>query len=214
MNRVVRIIGVLLIYLINVSLEAAERKSPEYLKYAWEVTKPFIKEMEKKHNLICTGDGGHLAHDVEMINIFFTARRKASVEEARILEIDLIENLLQRVNSDEKIRPYLRESPFPSHRVGMNVSFVSKEGKSPLDGSVACVCTGKGKIHYDKAMMVMERWGPVYDARQDLHNPVCIEPARDVLVEDLRPIFSEPYEEALKLVKGTQEKSNPPNTEK
>ncbi len=213
MNRLVKIIF-FLVYIGWSPLVFSAKSSDDYLKYVSEITKEFSKEMEKKHRIYCSGDGGRMPRDVEEVEVWFTVCRKTSVEEARILEVDLIENLLKKINSHEKIRPYLREYPFPSERVGIVLSFESERGADPLDESVAFVCTGKGKIHYKKAMMVMEHWGPVYDARQDLHNPVCIKPARDVLIERLRPILSEPYEEALKLVKGAQEQKNAPKTGK
>jgi hypothetical protein len=32
--------------------------SPEYVRYADEITNQFIKEMKKEHGLICIGSGG------------------------------------------------------------------------------------------------------------------------------------------------------------
>jgi hypothetical protein len=179
-------------------LSAKSDQSDEYLKYINQITDAFAKDMEKKYGLLCTGSGGSMPHDVEEIELSFVAYQKVTIEEVRRMEVDGIQNLLSRINAHEKIRPYLREYPFDSNRVGMSVAFYKANGERPHDGSIALAFLAKNKIFYEVAEMRKEMSFPSGDFR-DENNPVYY-PPKERIVERLETVFEEPFEDAVKIV--------------
>ncbi|MFI5334751.1 MAG: hypothetical protein ACHQT8_06295, partial [Chlamydiales bacterium] len=150
----------------------AEESKP-YLKYADQIIHQFEKECVKEFKVVRSGSGGRMSRDVEQISVDFMAYRIATIEEARRLEVTLTEKLLKKINENEKIRPYLREFPFPYSRARVSVSFHKRDNSPNTDGSVAHVFQARNKIVYSGA---------------------------DPKTEDLYDLLEEPYEEALNLV--------------
>lgn len=68
--------------------------------------------------------------------------------------VDLMEMLAKTINEHEKIRPYLREYPFPSTRSKIWVYFMKDKFDHYHDGSVTQVCVDLHNttvfFHYDK----------------------------------------------------------------
>ncbi len=154
----------------------AQKEGPLYIQHADEIIHSFEKECVKEFKgfkLRSIGSGGGFAHDVEEIDVKFFAYEPATIEEARALEVTLTEKLLKKINEHEKIRPYLREYPFPSNRAEVSVSFHKRNGDYYTDGSVAYVSQIRNKIGY------------------------C---AADPKTEKFIDLLEEPYEDALKLV--------------
>jgi len=121
---------------------------PLYEMYVNEIIRSFTDTMEREFNLKCIGDGGRMPNDVEEISVAFVYYKKATVDQARLLEVKAIETLLQIVNSHEKIRPYLREYPFKSNRVEISISFRKLDNSSYTDDSVARVTQIRNTIYY------------------------------------------------------------------
>lgn len=154
----------------------SKEKNEDYEIFVNQIISSFANEMEKKYGLICNGHGGKMPHDVEEIEVGFILHKKASIEEARDLEVKATERFLEMINSHEKIRPFLREYPFKANRGEVSISFRTSDGIHYTDGSVAYVTQFKNKISYcaDKETS----------------------PSLILLKE-------EPYEEALKIVNQT-----------
>ena len=183
---------------IGNSMNAKETESPDYLKYVDEIIDGFVKDMKKKYNLNCYGSGGSMPTDVEKVNVLFTFYRKSTVDDARKMEVNAVQDLLQRINTHAKIRPYLREYPFGTDRVGVTISFRTKTDGHPLDGSVALVFLVKNKICYHTAEMRMS--DPINSISLDKNNKPITKIIPGELEEELVPLMEESYEEALKIV--------------
>ena len=152
-------------------------KDEGYEKYVNQIIKSFSKEMEKEHGLICIGSGGKMPHDVEEIEVLFIAYKKATIEQARELEVKATEKLIKAINNHEKIRPFLREFPFKADRAEVSISFRMKNEKPYPNNYVARVTQFKNRIYY---------------RAEDPNSPLFIS------------LLEEPYEEALKLLEKTQ----------
>jgi hypothetical protein len=115
-----------------------------------------------------------MLNDVIYISLSFMSFSNMNLEDARILEVELIERFLRIVNNHKKIRPYLREYPFPALSVDIMLSFEPFEYK---DKCVNHVFQARGKLFYY------------------FHGNV----GRDCV-----PDLEEPYEEAYNIVKATR----------
>jgi len=154
-----------------------ENESPPYVQYVTEVTRAFSKQIKKEFDLECIGNGSSMPHDVEEISIKFVAYQRATVEQARELEVKITERLIRMINAHEKIKPFLRESPFPFYRTRVGISFYKKNNSPYVDGSVAYVSLVNSRIYY---------------SAEDPSNPYVYKEIKD-----------EPYEEARRIVQGT-----------
>lgn len=128
-------------------MNAGQSEIPEYELYVDEIVKCFSHQMIKEFDLFFEGDGGSMPHDVESIRISFNAHRRASIEEARKIELYATEKLLKMINVHQKIKPFLREYPFTPQRVEICISFSNKHGPF-RDGTVGHVSMIRGNIVY------------------------------------------------------------------
>jgi hypothetical protein len=175
----------ILIALTAEKINAEDNESPIYTQYAAEVTSTFLKQVYKEFGFKCGGSGGSMPYDVEEISVQLSAYRSATVEEARELEVILTEKFVQVINAHEKIRPFLREYPFPSSRADVSISFEKprKKKSSVPEDDITFVFQAKNKIFYQK-YVPGSRYGYV-------------------------DIKEEPYEEARKIVQKTALKKTP-----
>jgi hypothetical protein len=163
-----------ILMMMGFALDAKEDESPIYTQYVAEITRAFSKQIKKEFGLECIGNGGCMPHDVEEISIEFAAYQRATVEQARELEVKITERFVQIINAHQKIKPFLRETPFPSSRTAVGISFYRRNNTRYIDGSVAYVSQVNSKIHY---------------RAENPNNPNVY-----------KQIRNEPYEEALKIV--------------
>ena len=145
--------------------------------------------------------------DVEKIEIFFSSYSKSTIENARKMEVNAIQALLKRINSHEKIRPFLREYPFTSSRIGILISFRTLNDTRPVDGSIAVVSLANNTIFYDIAKIIIKEPIPFTYTTRD--NQTVTEVIEGGPREKLVPLMEEPYEEALKILR-----ISPPESQK
>jgi hypothetical protein len=178
--RVSFIIIILTVFVgMKVSAKEEDDDSPIYTRYVAEVTSAFLKEMYKEYGFECGASGGSMPYDVEEILVKLVAYRSATIEQARELEVKATERFAQIINAHEKIRPFLRECPFPPGRARVSISF-RKRAKHPTDNDVEFVCHAKNKLFY-----------------------LAYDPDHPYVGKDIK---NEPYEEALKIVQSNEAK--------
>jgi hypothetical protein len=162
-------------FLFGFTLSSNE-KNEDYEVYVNQIIQSFANEMEKTYGLVCYGHGGKMPHDVEEIKVTFNCYQHVSIEQARRLEVKATERFLEIINSNEKIRPFLREFPFKPNRGKVSISFRTADNLRYTDGSVAYVTQFKNIISY---------------CSDEETSPSLI------------TLKKEPYEEALKIVNQT-----------
>ncbi len=172
LNRLLRVI--ILILPFGVSLNAKE-EHPAYTRYAREIRQTFIKQVKKEFGFDCEMTGGSMPYDIEEISVKFGANRSATLEQARELEVILTEKFVKIINEHEKIRPFLREYPFPANRAIVWIRFYPPK-KQLSQHTVDFMYQANGKIYY---------------RADDPQNPYV-----------LKAVYEEPYAEALKIVQG------------
>lgn len=136
---------------MNLQGHAKEPKPPDYTEYVAEVTSSFLRQTYREYGFECGASGGQMPYDVEEISVQLVAYRSATVEQARELEVILTERFAEIINAHEKIRPFLREYPFPPSRVDVAISFENpkRNKKVPVaDGEVTLVFQAKNKLFY------------------------------------------------------------------
>lgn len=122
----------------------------------------------------------------------FNVHDRATIEEARALDVLITDKLVRAINENENIRPYLQEYPFPSHRVGIDISFLNSSSNHPQsDGSVSSVRHICSSAHPRYKNQIIYRSDDAFAGYEDFP----IETFRSV------DIFEESYEEAEKIIR-------------
>lgn len=129
--------------------QGVQLEGKEYLKYIKEIKDIFARQIEETYQFDYIGGGGSMRNDVEKVDVFFTTERKMTLNEAREIEVYMLKRLMELINGDEKLRPFLREYPFPSNRICIRVTGLDRTGSHFNDGSVCYVFSCKGNLYYN-----------------------------------------------------------------
>jgi len=148
MSLIIRVSLLMFIFLSNFEPGFSMDTIPEYVIYADEIGTDFAKEMEEKFGLICNGDSGSMPDTVRSLGAHFQLFRRATTEEARLLQVLAVERLAEMVNNHAKLRPYLCEFPFPPSRIDVSIAFYSPNGYDLEDGNISLVFQARGKLFY------------------------------------------------------------------
>ena len=110
-----------------------------YVKLVHRVNASFTKEFGKDKHLHLIGSGGAMMDDVKGVTLHFISYEPYTIEEARSLYIELVENYLCRINQTEKLRPYLHDYPFTNANLNFIISFEDNSKHLRSDGYVAAL---------------------------------------------------------------------------
>ncbi len=164
------------ILFIGLTVHSTEDESPAYVQYANEIIRSASKQISKEFGLIYEGSGGSMPYDVEMILLDFYINQNATIEQARKFEVEATERFVKIINAHEKIRPFLREYPFPPSRTVIMIRFDPPKKTAYSPNNVKLIFQSNGKVYYGVKGTI---------------NPHAYETIKE-----------ESYEEALKIVQG------------
>jgi len=105
--------------------------------------KTYVKQFAKPRGLHLTGSGGAMMYDVKKVILNFLSFDTLTVDEARVLYVEMMEEFLCRVNQNEKIRPYLHNYPFEINNFDLTIGFENAQRKITGDGHVALMYIGR-----------------------------------------------------------------------
>ncbi len=129
-----------LIAVLTISFNFFKSKPRDYADIAREIRGNVGKKLSKKHQMNLIGVGGGMMGSVYMIGLSFQVRYPLEREEARYLVVNCAEELLRAVNSNEEIRPYLRDFPFTTKNVQVIIFSVKADGRDVYDPAI-CVAS-------------------------------------------------------------------------
>ncbi len=86
-------------------------------------------------------------YEIEEIGIGFLLQQQTSIEEARELEIRATERLVELINVNESIKPYLRDPPWNQNRARVVIAFRDEYGEDYPEG-IRLILQAKNQIFY------------------------------------------------------------------
>lgn len=168
-------------FLAFLSLLFGKNKDP-YESNLRLVLNRYCVETVKENKLSVMGSGSGIEVDgTETWGFTFIHRDKVNLSEARRLYVNLIENLIARVNNDPNMQVFLKTKPFSSRNTDIGLVFGQK------DNSFIC----KPYIGYVK-----------------LINGIINYSVSETGISRLEDIHEESYEEALRIVREEQRLQN------
>lgn len=118
-----------------------EDQVPKRVKLAQEIRSQVACKLMREKGLIPCGFGGGAVDQVHMIALSFNYRKPLTIEEGRDLILTAVHELIDAINADERIRPYLASYPFGLERVEISIFVQDVKGASlPLSAADIFSC--------------------------------------------------------------------------
>jgi hypothetical protein len=103
----------------------------------------------KKYQMIQSGNGLGAMNKVELMSILFDRYgAPLNEKEARSLVIHCVEDFLEAVNSDEQLKPLLKDYPFTAKNLKLTIFSFDKDQVIHYFPNIAVVSNSKGKIGF------------------------------------------------------------------
>ena len=165
---------VLIVFLLIVFVSCSFKKSYSFM--ADHIFKEFANEMKQKNGFQIVSTGGSMTNrDVKSVNMTFTSTYQFDIPQARKLYIETLSKLLDKINNDKIIRPYLHQYPANWENIDLGITFHGLHGHDVDDGKVSLMFVAKNKLCFF---------------------------IKDSKMNEGERVYREPLEEALKIVFG------------
>lgn len=155
-------------------------KPSEKKKLADEIRTKVTTKLKREKDLHPCGSGGGMMHEIKMLALSFDYYKQIDIDEARELLIIAVNEFVDAINADEKIRPYLYHYPFEHRKVEIRIFIRNPDGSRVENGKLCVVSAIESILEYST------------------HDPD----------DRLLNIHEETYEEALKKISDVPEKTD------
>ena len=106
----------------------------------------FATKMKKKGYRACGSGGSNEENKAKVIRIAFNVDHVMSIDEARKILHEMTDELLNDINSNEKLRPYLADVPFKVENLSLSLFTSSTEPEKV--GDIVIVSMHRGILRY------------------------------------------------------------------
>ena len=83
------------------------------------------------------------------MGLSFQIRGSLSKERLRIIIIDCVEEFLTLINANEQLRPHLKNYPFTTKEIEIEIFVVDATGRNVYDPEIMLASSYSGKIWYE-----------------------------------------------------------------
>lgn len=138
------------LFVLNLILFACV-STPCQIKFSREIINSFSKKIFKNKNLALIGHGygsGDISGKFDRFILRFAGPNHLDINHAWDLCIDLCEELLEQINSNEKMKPWLSTYPYKGKNLDIILSFEEESFKDVSPPYIALVSVINGKIFY------------------------------------------------------------------
>lgn len=164
-----------LLLLFLCSLSGCEEESV-YIKYIDHIVVDYTRYLQAKEPTLRILDiGGRYISDVEQIDVSYEIKKNMNFVESRRFYVMHSQRFLETINSDKKIRPYLRNYPATIENIELSFKFIGSDNECVNSPHIAQISVSNGKLFYS-----------IYNQEAD----------------QLETFYVEPYEEAVRMIKG------------
>jgi hypothetical protein len=112
------------------------------------VKSAYLKQMAKTAKLHVNGSGGRLGEKITLVAFSFRSNAKCDINASKQLLLYSVNTLLEQINGNEKLRPFLSQYPFTHENVEISISFFDKNSNYYPQEYVSIVLNTKNKINF------------------------------------------------------------------
>lgn len=117
-------------------------------KIADDIVAQVARSLSARFNLHPVGFGGSVHDAVEKVSLSFNCNRQMSQDEYRKLVVKSANYLLEKINNNNQLEPYLRNYPFDSNNIELSIFIFAEDGSRVQLGEISCVTVINGKVAY------------------------------------------------------------------
>ena len=138
-----RIIGLIILLLtiafLTFSFTFFKTKSRDYVVIADEISKNVADKLSKKHQMVLVGNSKGMMKSVNLIGLIFEIHHRLDRINSRQMILDCAEEFLSAINSNEEIRPFLKNYPFTTKNLQLSIISVNPKGGYFYDPDITVV---------------------------------------------------------------------------
>lgn len=132
----------------NLKTPVRDANSGSDSKYVSEIRLKAARNLREEYQLMPCGTGSQMMDKVKMIALSFNYYNPVDEVKGRELLIAATDELIQCVNDDERIRPYLHNYPFGPENVEIMIFVYQKNGSVPPPGKLIVLTSLGGVFTY------------------------------------------------------------------
>jgi hypothetical protein len=138
---------ILLISLNNL-IAGGNTMSKEKDQVVNKVLNSVAKTLSRRHGMSCVGSGGAMMYQVEYLDLTFSMNRPLNKEEARSIIIDSVDEFINSVNKDVKLRRFLEVYPFCPKNISVGILLTNYDGTNLFHPQLTTVGFVNGNVLY------------------------------------------------------------------
>jgi hypothetical protein len=149
MRKYTKTIFLLLFVLIGCSSNINTDEFSKADTLAMHIQGTVAKKMTEKYHMFCVGFSARMPENViNNLGLSFQIHRKLSKEEAREILLDCVHTFLTAVNTNEEIRPFLKNDPFTPSNISISIFIQGRNGQDIFDPDLGIVHAMNGFLDY------------------------------------------------------------------
>lgn len=121
----------------------------DYVVRADKITANVEAKLVKRYSMRVVGRTGGMIDYVNVLGLSFQIHGPLTKDKLREILVDCVEEFLSQINSDEKLRPFLKNYPFTPKEINIAIFVVDDTGRKIYDPSITVASAYHGKIWYD-----------------------------------------------------------------
>jgi hypothetical protein len=106
------------------------------------------KQIKRKWGVVGISMGGNMREGIEDFAFLLHRYKRVKLEEARRLEVEITEMLVNQINANENLRPYMKHYPYAPSQVRVKIEFQPDAYFGFTDGSLCSVSQENDKLQY------------------------------------------------------------------
>ena len=117
-------------------------------RLAHKILHKVAAQLKEKTGLRPIGTIGQMLHDVERLGLSFTCYKPIDIVEARKLLVQAVNAMLDEINQEKQIRPYLCRYPFLPRNIEIEILLRNPDGTGVAPGNLWMVQAEGGCLEY------------------------------------------------------------------
>ena len=152
---------------------SSQHVSPPYVEMAGKIRSEIAQMLAKRYNMKIFGISGGMADCVNMLGLDFQIQGPLPKEQLRRILIESVHELLEAVNSNQQIRPFLKNYPFTEKEIITTLFVIDKNRENVFDPEILVASSYHGRLIFntkDKAV----KYGYKQEIKEDYETALKI----------------------------------------